>query len=139
LSGAIATGEAVLAAEAMGADFAYVGSAFIATAEARASDEYKEAIVSSSAADIVNSNLFTGIHGNYLRASIVAAGLDPENLPAPGADAMNFQSATGAKAWRDIWGSGQGVGAVDAVMPAGELVAKLADEYAAAKARICTS
>ena len=139
LSGAIATGEAVLAAEAMGADFAYVGSAFIATAEARASDEYKEAIVSSSAADIVYSNLFTGIHGNYLRASIVAAGLDPENLPAPGADAMNFQSATGAKAWRDIWGSGQGVGAVDAVMPAGELVARLADEYAAAKARICTS
>jgi len=95
--------------------------------------------VSSSAADIVYSNLFTGIHGNYLRASIVAAGLDPENLPAPGADAMNFQSATGAKAWRDIWGSGQGVGAVDAVMPAGELVAKLADEYAAAKAHICTS
>ena len=139
LSGAIATGEAVLAAEAMGADFAYVGSAFIATAEARASDEYKEAIVASSAADIVYSNLFTGIHGNYLRASIVAAGLDPENLPAPGADVMNFQSATGAKAWRDIWGSGQGVGAVDAVVPAGELVAKLADEYAAAKARICAS
>ena len=93
----------------------------------------------SSAADIVYSNLFTGIHGNYLRASIVAAGLDPENLPAPGADAMNFQSATGAKAWRDIWGSGQGVGAVDAVMPAGELVAKLAEEYAAAKARVCAS
>src|SRR5688572_5952154 len=136
LSGAIAHGDAVLAAQAMGADLAYVGSAFIATPEARASDEYKQAIVASSAADIVYSNLFTGIHGNYLRASIVAAGLDPENLPAPGAEAMNFQSATGAKAWRDIWGSGQGVGAVDAVMPSGELVAKMAEEYAAAKARV---
>ena len=139
LSGAIATGEAVLGAQAMGADLAYVGSAFIATAEARASDEYKEAIVSSSAADIVYSNLFTGIHGNYLRASIVAAGLDPDNLPQPGADAMNFQSASGAKAWRDIWGSGQGVGAVDSVMPAAELVAKLAVEYQAARARLCAS
>jgi nitronate monooxygenase len=139
LSGAIANGEAVLAAQAMGADLAYVGSAFIATPEARASDEYKQAIVSSSAADIVYSDLFTGIHGNYLRASIVAAGLDPENLPAPGAEAMNFQSASGAKAWRDIWGSGQGVGAVDTVLPAAELVAKLAEEYQAAKARICAS
>ena len=139
LSGAIATGDAVLAAQAAGADLAYVGSAFIATQEARASDEYKLAIVESGAADIVNSNLFTGIHGNYLRSSIVAAGLDPDNLPAPGADAMNFQSATGAKAWRDIWGSGQGVGAVDAVLPAGELVAKLSAEYQAAKAKICSS
>ena len=139
LSGAIATGEAVLGAQAMGADLAYVGSAFIATAEARASDEYKEAIVSSSAADIVYSNLFTGIHGNYLRSSIVAAGLDPDDLPQPGADAMNFQSASGAKAWRDIWGSGQGVGAVDSVMPAAELVAKLAAEYQAARARLCAS
>ena len=139
LSGAIATGEAVLAAQAMGADLAYVGSAFIATREARASDEYKHAIVESSAADIVNSNLFTGIHGNYLRSSIIAAGLDPENLPQPGADAMNFQSATGAKAWRDIWGSGQGVGAVDGVLPAGELVARLFAEYQAVKARICAS
>ena len=139
LSGAIANGEAVLAAQAMGADLAYVGSAFIATPEARASDEYKQAIVSSSAADIVYSDLFTGIHGNYLRASIVAAGLDPENLPSPGAEAMNFESASGAKAWRDIWGSGQGVGAVDAILPAGELVAKLAEEYQAAKARLCTS
>ena len=129
----------MLAAQAAGADLAYVGSAFIATAEARASDEYKQAIVESSAADIVYSNLFTGIHGNYLRASIVAAGLDPENLPQPGADAMNFQSATGAKAWRDIWGSGQGVGAVDEVLPAGELIAKLSAEYQAAKARICAS
>ena len=139
LSGAIANGDAVLAAQAMGADLAYVGSAFIATPEARASDEYKRAIVASSAADIVYSDLFTGIHGNYLKASIVAAGLDPENLPAPGAEAMNFQSASGAKAWRDIWGSGQGVGAVDAVLPAGELVAKLAEEYQAAKARLCAS
>jgi nitronate monooxygenase len=139
LSGAIATGEAVLGAQAMGADLAYVGSAFIATHEARASDEYKHAIVESSAADIVYSNLFTGIHGNYLRSSIIAAGLDPENLPQPGADAMNFQSATGAKAWRDIWGSGQGVGAVDAVLPAGELVAKMFTEYQAAKARISAS
>ena len=139
LSGAIAHGDAVLAAQAMGADLAYIGSAFIATPEARASDEYKQAIVASSAADIVYSDLFTGIHGNYLRASIVAAGLDPENLPAPGAEAMNFQSASGAKAWRDIWGSGQGVGAVDAVLPAAELVAKMAEEYRAAKARICAS
>jgi nitronate monooxygenase len=118
---------------------AYVGSAFIATPEARASDEYKQAIVASSAADIVYSNLFTGIHGNYLRSSIVAAGLDPENLPSPGAEAMNFESASGAKAWRDIWGSGQGVGAVDAILPTGELVAKLAEEYQAAKARLCAS
>jgi len=139
LSGAIANGDAVLAAQAMGADLAYVGSAFIATPEARASDEYKQAIVASSAADIVYSDLFTGIHGNYLKASIVAAGLDPENLPAPGAEAMNFQSASGAKAWRDIWGSGQGVGAVDAVMPAAALVAKLTEEYRAAKARLCAS
>jgi len=139
LSGAIASGESVLAAQAMGADLAYVGSAFIATPEARASEEYKQAIVASSAADIVYSNLFTGIHGNYLRSSIVAAGLDPENLPSPGAEAMNFESASGAKAWRDIWGSGQGVGAVDAILPAGELVAKLAEEYRAAKARLCTS
>lgn len=139
LSGAIATGEAVLAAQAMGADLAYVGSAFIATEEARASDEYKQAIVSSGAADIVNSNLFTGIHGNYLRSSIVAAGLDPDNLPEPGADVMNFQSATGAKAWRDIWGSGQGVGAVHDVLAAGELVEKLIGEYRAAKAKLCAS
>ena len=123
----------------MGADLAYVGSAFIATPEARASDEYKQAIVSSSAADIVYSNLFTGIHGNYLRSSIVAAGLDPDNLPQPGADAMNFKSSTGAKAWRDIWGSGQGVGAVDSILPTAELIAKMTTEYQAAKAKICAS
>jgi len=137
LSGAIATGRAVLAAQAMGADFAYIGTPFIATPEARASDEYKQGIVASGAADIVNSALFTGIAGNYLRASIEAAGMDPDNLPPPGPDAMNFQSATGAKAWRDIWGSGQGIGAVDAVLPAGELVARLAREYAEARAAIC--
>ena len=137
LSGAIANGGAVLAARAMGADFAYVGSPFIATEEARASDEYKQGIVSGGAADIVYSDLFTGIHGNYLRASIEAAGMDPENLPQAGPEAMSFQSSTGAKAWRDIWGSGQGIGVIDRVQPAGELVARLAAEYAAAKLRIC--
>ena len=137
LSGAIATGRAVLAAEAMGADLAYIGSPFIATREARASDAYKQGIVEGSAADIVNSALFTGIPGNYLRASVTAAGLDPDNLPAPGADAMNFESASGAKAWRDIWGSGQGIGAIDAVAPAGELVDRIAREYAEARAALC--
>jgi nitronate monooxygenase len=137
LSGAIATGRAVLAAQAMGADLAYIGSPFIATPEARASDEYKQGIVAGGAADIVNSALFTGIPGNYLRASIAAAGLDPDNLAAPGADAMNFESASGAKAWRDIWGSGQGIGAIEAVVPAGELVARLAREYAEAKTALC--
>jgi nitronate monooxygenase len=137
LSGAIATGRAVLAAQAMGADLAYIGSPFIATPEARASEEYKQGIVDAHAADIVNSALFTGIHGNYLRASIVAAGLDPDNLPAPGADAMNFESASGAKAWRDIWGSGQGIGAIDAIVPAASLVDRLAREYAEARAALC--
>ncbi len=136
LSGSIATGGAVLAAQAMGADLAYIGSPFIATAEARADDGYKAGIVAGRAADIVNSNLFTGIRGNYLRASIEAAGLDPENLPQAGPEAMNFQSSTGAKAWRDIWGSGQGIGAIDAVRPTGELVDRLRTEYDAAKARI---
>lgn len=136
LSGAIATGGAVLAARAMGADLAYIGSPFIATTEARADASYKQGIVDGGAADIVNSALFTGINGNYLRASIVAAGLDPDNLAEPGADAMNFQSATGAKAWRDIWGSGQGIGVIDKVAPVAELVARLTREYAAAKARL---
>jgi len=139
LSGAIATGGAVLAAEAMGADLAYIGSPFIATPEARASDEYKESIVASGAADIVNSSLFTGIPGNYLRSSIVAAGLDPDNLPSGTPELMKFQSESGAKAWRDIWGSGQGIGVIDKVRPAGELVARLAEEYRAAKARLCAS
>jgi nitronate monooxygenase len=137
LSGAIATGGAVLAATAMGADFAYIGSPFIATPEARATEEYKQAIIEGGAADIVTSALFTGVSGNYLRASIVGAGLDPDNLPQPGPDAMNFQSATGAKAWRDIWGSGQGIGMIDKVTPAGELIDRIAREYAEARARIC--
>jgi nitronate monooxygenase len=137
LSGAIATGGAVLAATAMGADFAYIGSAFIATPEARATDEYKKAITESGAADIVTSALFTGISGNYLRASIVAAGMDPDDLPPPGPDAMSFQSSSGAKAWRDIWGSGQGIGVVDKVTPAAELIARLSNEYFKARARVC--
>ena len=136
LSGAIATGGAVLAAQAMGADVAYIGSPFIATDEARASPEYKQGIVEGRAADIVNSNLFTGINGNYLRASIASAGLDPDNLPAAGPEAMNFESASGAKAWRDIWGSGQGIGAVDKVVPVADLVDRLAREYAEAKAKL---
>ena len=136
LSGAIATGGAVLAAQAMGADLAYIGSPFIATDEARAEDDYKQGIVESGGADIVNSNLFTGIEGNYLRGSIIAAGLDPDNLPQAGPEAMNFQSASGAKAWRDIWGSGQGIGAVKQVMSTADMVGRLASEYAAAKARI---
>ncbi len=136
LSGAIATGGAVLAAQAMGADLAYIGSPFIATDEARAEDDYKQGIVDGGGADIINSNLFTGINGNYLRASVVAAGLDPDNLPEAGPEAMNFQSATGAKAWRDIWGSGQGIGAIDKVVPTADYVARLSQEYEAAKARI---
>jgi nitronate monooxygenase len=136
LSGAIATGGAILAAQAMGADFGYIGSPFIATSEARASDEYKQGVCEGGAGDIVNSSLFTGINGNYLRGSIVAAGLNPDKLDAAGPDAMNFQSATGAKAWRDIWGSGQGIGVIDRVVPTAELVARLAQEYADAKARL---
>ena len=136
LSGAIATGGAVLAAQAMGADLAYIGSPFIATDEARAEDDYKQGIVAGGGADIVNSNLFTGINGNYLRASIAAAGLDPDNLPQAGPEAMNFQSATGAKAWRDIWGSGQGIGVIDKVVPTADYVARLTREYEAAKARV---
>jgi nitronate monooxygenase len=136
LSGAIATGGAVLAAQAMGADFAYIGSPFIATPEARASDAYKQGIVAGGASDIVNSSLFTGISGNYLRGSIVAAGLDPDKLEGAGPDAMNFESASGAKAWRDIWGSGQGIGVVDEIVPTAQLVDRLAREYDAAKARL---
>jgi len=136
LSGAIASGGAVLAAQAMGADLAYIGSPFIATDEARAEADYKQGIVDGGGADIINSNLFTGINGNYLRASVVAAGLDPDNLPEAGPEAMNFQSATGAKAWRDIWGSGQGIGVIDKVVPTADYVARLKREYDAAKARI---
>ncbi len=137
LSGAIATGRAVLAAEAMGADFGYIGSAFIATEEANASAAYKQAIVESAADDIVYTNLFTGVHGNYLRPSIIAAGLDPDDLPQSDASAMNFHEGAKAKAWKDIWGSGQGIGAVDAVVPAAALVARLVADYRAAKAALC--
>ena len=137
LSGAIATGGAILAAEAMGADMAYIGSPFIATTEARASDAYKQAIVDGTAADIVYSNYFTGIHGNYLKPSIAAAGMDPDHLPEADPSKMDFEKATtGAKAWKDIWGCGQGIGAVKAVEPVEALVARLAREYAAARARI---
>ncbi len=135
LSGAIASGGAVLAAQACGADFAYVGSAFIATHEARASNAYKQAIVEGNSDDIVYSNLFTGVHGNYLAASIRAAGLDPDNLPESDPSQMNF-GGSAAKAWKDIWGCGQGIGAIDAVMPAAELVARLRREYEAARARL---
>ncbi|MBK1715158.1 NAD(P)H-dependent flavin oxidoreductase [Rubrivivax gelatinosus] len=135
LSGAIATGDAVLAAQAMGADLAYIGSAFIATDEARASPAYKQCIVDSSSDDIVYSSLFTGVHGNYLKPSIRAAGLDPEHLPESDPSKMNF-GGDGAKAWKDIWGCGQGIGAVKAVLPTAELVARLQREYAAARRRL---
>ncbi len=135
LSGAITTGGAVLAAQAMGADFAYVGSAFIATDEARAADDYKQAVVDANSDDIVYSNLFTGVHGNYLAASIRNAGLDPAHLPESDPSAMNF-GGDAKKAWKDIWGCGQGIGAVKAVVPAAELVARLKREYQEAKLRI---
>ncbi|PIT71590.1 nitronate monooxygenase family protein [Limnohabitans sp. JirII-31] len=135
LSGSIATGGAVLAAQAMGADFAYIGSAFIATEEARAADDYKQAVVEASSDDIVYSNLFTGVHGNYLAPSIRKAGLDPENLPESDPSHMNF-GGDAKKAWKDIWGCGQGIGAVKAVVPAADLVARLKREYQEAKSRI---
>ncbi|WP_286930065.1 MULTISPECIES: NAD(P)H-dependent flavin oxidoreductase [Aeromicrobium] len=135
LSGSIAHGRSVLAAQAAGADLAYVGSAFLATDEANVVDGYKQMIVESSADDIVYSDLFTGVHGNYLRGSIEAAGLDPRNLPAGDPSTMDFGSGgtTDAKAWKDIWGAGQGLGAVDATVPAAELVARLKREYDDAK------
>ena len=138
LSGSIATGEAVLAAIAMGADFGYIGSAFIAAKEANASDIHKQAIVDANAEDIVYTNLFTGVHGNYLRPSIVNAGLDPENLPVSDPSKMNFGSGgnTKAKAWKDIWGSGQGIGAVKAVLPVADMVDRLEREYLDAKKRV---
>jgi nitronate monooxygenase len=139
LSGAIATGRAILAAQAMGADLGYIGSPFIATREANATDAYKQGIVDGKAADIVYSSLFTGVHGNYLRRSIELAGLDPENLPEGDISTMNFAGGEGskAKAWRDIWGSGQGIGAIEAVTGAGDYVAKLITEYAEARAALC--
>ena len=136
LSGAIATGRAVLAAQAMGADLAYIGSPFIATEEANAAEAYKQAIVDSRASDIVYSNLFTGVHGNYLRGSIAASGLDPDNLPQGDLKTMDFGGGAAAKAWRDIWGSGQGIGAIDKVQPAADYVARLAAEYRQAKAKL---
>jgi nitronate monooxygenase len=135
LSGAIATGGAVLAAQAMGADFAYIGSAFIATDEARAAEDYKQCIVASDSDDIVYSNLFTGVHGNYLAPSIRAAGMDPEQLPVSDPSSMNF-AGDKAKAWKEIWGCGQGIGAVTQVQPAAAYIAQLKREYAAAKARL---
>ena len=135
LSGSIASGGAILAAQAMGADFAYIGSAFIATHEARASDDYKQAIVDCNSDDIVYSNLFTGVHGNYLAPSIRAAGLDPQNLPESDPSKMNF-GGDAKKAWKDIWGCGQGIGAINAVVSTAERVAQLKAEYAQARARL---
>jgi len=139
LSGAIGTGSGVLAAQAMGADLAYIGSAFIATEEANADAAYKQAIVDGSASDIVYSNLFTGVHGNYLRGSIEAAGLDPDDLPESDPSKMSFGSGSSSKskAWRDIWGSGQGINAIRDVRPAAELIARLTSEYEAAKTALC--
>lgn len=138
LSGSIANGSAVLAAQAMGADMAYIGSAFIATEEANAEPEYKQALVEYAAEDIVYSNLFTGVHGNYLAPSITAAGLDPENLQKSDASQMNFGSGgdNDSKAWKDIWGCGQGIGAVKSVVSATELVERLVNEYTTAKQRL---
>jgi len=135
LSGAIATGGAILAAQAMGADFAYIGSAFIATEEARAADAYKQMLVDSTSDDIVYSNLFTGVHGNYLAPSIRAAGLDPDHLPESDPSKMSFDE-NAKKAWKDIWGSGQGIGAIKAVVTAAELVARLKREYQQARERL---
>ena len=138
LSGSIATGDAVLAAQAMGADFGYIGSPFIATTEANADQAYKDGIVAGRASDIVYSNLFTGVHGNYLRASIVAAGMDPDALPEGDLKTMDFGGGNGskAKAWRDIWGSGQGIGAVTEIETVALRVDRLEREYSAARARL---
>jgi nitronate monooxygenase len=138
LSGAISTGGAVLAAQAMGADFAYIGSAFIATDEARASDAYKQSIVDSNSDDIVYSSLFTGVHGNYLKPSIIAAGMDPDNLPDGDLKTMDFASGEGSKskAWKDIWGCGQGIGAISQVQSTANFVAQLQREYAQARQRL---
>ena len=138
LSGAIANGGAILAALAMGADLAYIGTPFIATDEARAQDAYKQMIVDSNAADIVYSNYFTGIHGNYLKGSIRAVGMDPDALPQADPSKMDFEKATdGPKAWKEIRGSGQGIGTVKAVVPTHALIDRLDTEYKAAKARLC--
>ncbi|WP_439815321.1 NAD(P)H-dependent flavin oxidoreductase [Zavarzinia sp. CC-PAN008] len=138
LSGSIANGGAILAAQAMGADLAYIGSAFIATQEANADPAYKQCLVDSAANDIVYSNLFTGVHGNYLKPSIINAGLDPDNLPTSDPSKMNFGSGgnTSAKAWKDIWGCGQGIGAIKDVPPVGDLIARFTREYNAARASL---
>ncbi|MEN3295820.1 MAG: nitronate monooxygenase [Burkholderiales bacterium] len=138
LSGSIATGDAILAAQAMGADLAYIGSRWLATKESNVDDAYRQAILESAAADVIYTNLFTGVHGNYLKKSIVTAGLDPENLPTADKSTMNFGSGGGAKAkaWRDIWGAGQGVGLMDDVPGVAELVERMKAEYAAARKRL---
>ncbi|KAA0970927.1 nitronate monooxygenase [Aureimonas fodinaquatilis] len=140
LSGAIATGKAILAAQAMGADGAYIGSPFIATDEAQATEAHKQAIVDGHAADIVNSSYFTGVSGNYLRASIIAAGMDPDHLPDADKSKMDFSATTApgqAKAWKDIWGAGQGIGAVDHIVPAADFIDRLASEYRQARQDLC--
>jgi nitronate monooxygenase len=141
LSGAIATGDAILAALAAGADLAYIGTRFLATPEASVPERYKEEVLKAAAADIVYTDLFSGVHGNYLRHSIVAAGFDPANLPKSDPSKMNFGSGSGAekKVWRDIWSAGQGVGQIDHVMPVREVVAKLAAEYTGARRRLALS
>ena len=136
LSGSIASGGAILAAQAMGADFAYIGSAFIATHEARAVEGYKRMITESDSDDIVYSNFYTGVHGNYLKGSIRNAGMDPDNLPQSDPSKMNFSGGGGAKAWKDIWGCGQGIGAISRVQGAGELIAQFKREYAETRARL---
>jgi nitronate monooxygenase len=136
LSGSIASGDAILAAQCAGADLAYIGSPFIATHEARATDDYKKMITESNSDDIVYSNFYTGVHGNYLKGSIKNAGMDPDNLPESDPSKMNFGGAGDAKAWKDIWGCGQGIGVIKEVTSAGELIARLKREYAAARARI---
>jgi nitronate monooxygenase len=139
LSGAIANGGAVLAAQAAGADLAYVGSPFIATEEANAPDAYKQAIVGSGAADIVYTDFFTGVHGNYIRSSIQGAGLDPDNLGDPKEMKFGSEGSAKSKAWRDIWGCGQGIGVIDKVRPVAEYVDLLAEQYAETKSRLCAS
>lgn len=139
LAGSIATGGAILAAQAMGADLAYIGSPFIATHEARAADGYKQMIVESNSDDIVYSNFYTGIHGNYLKGSIRNAGMDPDDLPESDPSKMNFGAGGEARAWRDIWGCGQGIGSINEVMPAAALIERLKREYTAAKSNICGS
>jgi len=136
LAGAIANGSAILAAQAIGADFAYIGTRFIATREAQAGAAYKQAILDATAADIVYTPYFTGVHGNYLKQSIVAAGLDPDKLPLRDKTAMSFGKESNAKTWKDIWGAGQGVGNIDEILPTAALIARLKEEYAAARARL---